>query len=113
MTGYGKASCELGEKVAIFEIKSLNSKQFDLYFRMPTGYREKEMEIRNELVNRMKRGKVEVNLNIEYKEGKQATQINAAVVKNYYRQLKGHYRRNRNQQLTNLFCRPFCVCPKH
>lgn len=88
MTGYGKASCDLGEKTATFEIKTLNSKQLDLYFRVPNGYREKEMDMRNELMNKIKRGKVEVNLNIEFKEGKQATQINTAVVKDYYNQLK-------------------------
>jgi uncharacterized protein (TIGR00255 family) len=88
MTGYGKASCDLGEKTATFEIKTLNSKQLDLYFRVPNGYREKEMEMRNELMNKIKRGKVEVNLNIEFKEGKVATQINVAVVKDYYNQLK-------------------------
>src|SRR5512133_1549105 len=46
------------------------------------------MEMRNELMNRKKRGKVEVNLTVEYKEGKQATQINASIVKDYYNQLK-------------------------
>lgn len=88
MTGYGKASCELQDKTATFEIKSLNSKQFDLYLRVPNGYRENEMDFRNELLSRIKRGKVEVTLTIEYHEGKQATQINPAVVKDYYRQLK-------------------------
>lgn len=88
MTGYGKASCELGEKTATFEIKSLNSKQFDLYFRLPNAYRDREMEMRNDLANRLKRGKVEVNLTLEFPEGKQATQINSGVVKAYYSQLK-------------------------
>ncbi len=88
MTGYGKASCELGEKTATFEIKSLNSKQLDLYFRLPNAYRDREMEMRNDLVNRLKRGKVEVNLTLEFPEGKQATRINAGVVKAYYTQLK-------------------------
>lgn len=88
MTGYGKASCDLGEKTATYEIKSLNSKQLDLYFRIPNGYREKEMEMRLEVMNRIRRGKVEVNLNIEYKEGKQATLINSAIVKDYYLQLR-------------------------
>lgn len=88
MTGYGKASYDLGDKTAIFEIKSLNSKQLDVYIRVPNGYREKEMEIRNELVNRIKRGKVELSLTFEFREGKQATQINVAVVKDYYNQLK-------------------------
>lgn len=88
MTGYGKASCELRDKTATFEIKTLNSKQLDLYIRVPNGYRENEMDFRNELINRIKRGKAEVNLTIDYHEGKQATQINAEVVKEYYKQLK-------------------------
>jgi uncharacterized protein (TIGR00255 family) len=88
MTGYGKSSYDLGDKTVIFEIKSLNSKQLDLYIRLPNGYREKEMEIRNEISNRIKRGKVEVTVSFEFREGKQATQINAAVVKGYYSQLK-------------------------
>jgi uncharacterized protein (TIGR00255 family) len=89
MTGYGKAVCEMGEKLVSIEIKSLNSKQLDLYFRIPTAFRDREMEMRNEVSNRLKRGKIEVNLSVEYKEGKQATQINVGVVKNYYNQLKG------------------------
>ena len=88
MTGFGKASCELEDKVVSFEIKSLNSKQVDFYLRLPGMYREKEIEIRNELSNRLKRGKIEVNLMVEYKDGKQATQINAGIVKNYYNQLR-------------------------
>jgi uncharacterized protein (TIGR00255 family) len=88
MTGYGKAICELGEKLVCIEVKSLNSKQLDLYFRIPLAYRDREMEMRNEVSNRLKRGKIEVNFTLEYKEGKQATQINVRVVKSYYNQLK-------------------------
>lgn len=88
MTGYGKASCELGDKIVTIEIKSLNSKQSDLYIRIPNGYRVMEPDIRNELTNRLKRGKIELSLTIEYKEGRQAAQVNATIVKNYYRQLK-------------------------
>jgi len=87
MTGYGKASCELGEKIVTIEIKTLNSKQLDLFFRIPNAYRDREMEMRNELANRLKRGKIEVNFTLENKEGKQATHLNAAVIKNYYNQL--------------------------
>jgi len=88
MTGYGKAVCEIGEKLISIEIKSLNSKQLDLYVRIPTAYRDREMEMRNEVSSRLKRGKIEMNFALEYKEGKQATQINVGVVKNYYSQLK-------------------------
>jgi uncharacterized protein (TIGR00255 family) len=88
MTGFGRATCDLAEKVVVIEIKSLNSKQLDLNLRLPAQYREKEMDLRNELVNRLKRGKVDVNVSVEYKEGRQAIQINSANIMNYYRQLK-------------------------
>jgi uncharacterized protein (TIGR00255 family) len=88
MTGFGRATCDLAEKVVVIEIKSLNSKQLDLNLRLPAQYREKEMDLRNELVNRLKRGKVDVNVIVEYKEGRQAIQINSVNIMNYYRQLK-------------------------
>ncbi len=88
MTGFGRATCDLAEKVVVIEIKTLNSKQLDLNLRIPAQYREKEMDLRNELVNRLKRGKVDVNVNVEYKEGRQAIQINSVNIMNYYRQLK-------------------------
>ncbi len=34
MTGFGRATCELAEKVVVIEIKSLNSKQLDLNLRI-------------------------------------------------------------------------------
>lgn len=88
MTGFGRATCDLAEKVVVIEIKTLNSKQLDLNLRIPPQYRDKEMDLRNELVNRLKRGKVDVNVSLEYKEGRQAIQINAVNIMNYYRQLK-------------------------
>jgi len=88
MTGFGKAVCELNDKTVNIEIKALNSKQLDLYMRMPNPYKDKEMEIRNEIANRLKRGKVDVGFTLEFKEGKQATQINTGIVKGYYNQLR-------------------------
>jgi uncharacterized protein (TIGR00255 family) len=88
MTGFGRAICELAEKVVVIEIKALNSKQLDVNMRLPAQFREKEMELRNELANRLKRGKADVSFNVEYKEGRQATRINIANLMNYYRQLK-------------------------
>jgi uncharacterized protein (TIGR00255 family) len=88
MTGFGRAICELSEKVVVIEIKTLNSKQLDVNLRLPVQYREKEMELRNELSNRLKRGKADVTFNVEYKEGRQATRINVNNVMNYFRQLK-------------------------
>ena len=47
MTGYGKAVAELPHKKLTIEIKSLNSRQFDLFTRIPVIYREKEIGLRN------------------------------------------------------------------
>ena len=45
MTGYGKASAEIGNKKVTVEIKSLNSKNLDLSTRVSGIYREKDIEI--------------------------------------------------------------------
>ncbi len=89
MTGYGKAITELPDKKITFEIKSLNSKSLDLSTRIAPLYREKEMEIRNEISRSLERGKVDFNLWIEKKEtSNNATTINQALVEGYYNQIK-------------------------
>ena len=55
MTGYGKATAELSDKKINIEIKSLNSKAMDLSARIAPLYREKEMEIRNEISKMLER----------------------------------------------------------
>ena len=82
MTGYGKAVVTYKEKKISVEIKSLNSKNFDLL------YREKEMEVRQTLANLLERGKVDFSLWIEKDAALDATPINAQLVKNYYQQIK-------------------------
>ena len=67
MTGYGKAEAHFNGKKIHVEIKSLNSKNFDLSARIAPLYREREMEIRQLLAKQLERGKVEFNLWIEKK----------------------------------------------
>lgn len=87
MTGYGKATAELPDKKINVEIKSLNSKAMDLSTRIAPAYREKEIEIRNEISKVLERGKVDFNLWIEKKEGADAIPVNKAILENYYLQL--------------------------
>jgi len=89
MTGFGRATCELADKTLVLEIKTLNSKQLDVSFRLPQQYRDREMELRTELGNRVKRGKAEVAFTVEYREGKQGVQLNKANIIRNYRQLEG------------------------
>ncbi|MDA3953649.1 MAG: YicC family protein [Bacteroidales bacterium] len=88
MTGFGKADCELKDKKVTIEIKSLNSKNLDIYTKIPGIYREKELEIRNIVSKKLQRGKVEFVLYYETSDVNKATSINSAVVENYYNQLK-------------------------
>ena len=88
MTGFGKASCELENRIINVEVKALNSKQLDLFTRLPNLYREKDFEIRNELASRLKRGKIELSINVDYKDDEPALKLNTNVIKSYYKQLK-------------------------
>jgi len=65
MTGYGKSTAELPNKKISIEIRSLNSKQFDLFTRIPLIYKEKEMALRNDLSRQLERGKIDFSMNVE------------------------------------------------
>ena len=88
MTGYGKSVIQLPTKKISIEIKSLNSKNLDLNTRMPSLYREKELEIRKLIASKLERGKVDFSLYMEITGEETSTQINKTVVKQYIKQLK-------------------------
>ena len=88
MTGFGSATVEFNEKVISVEIKSVNSKFFDLLLKLPTIYREKEMELRTELTRSIERGKTEVAFNIESREVTKKASINKPLVKAYFEELR-------------------------
>lgn len=88
MTGYGKATGNYeGKKVSV-EVKSLNSKSMDLYVRTAPFYREKELEIRQQITALLDRGKVEVSVNIESTGATKSVEINKDLALAYYQDLK-------------------------
>ena len=89
MTGYGKATAELSDKKINVEIKSLNSKAMDLSTRIAPLYREKEIEIRNEIAKALERVKVDFSLWIDKKDACELiTPINQDVVVAYYERIR-------------------------
>ena len=88
MTGYGKAVVAFKEKKINVEVKSLNSKQLDLNTRIAPLYREKEMEIRQMVAEAVIRGKIDLSVWVEKDMAVDATPINAALVENYFQQMK-------------------------
>lgn len=87
MTGYGKSILQLPSKKITIEIKSLNSKNLDLHSRVPSSYREKELEMRKKVSMSLVRGKVDFNLYVEITGEETNTKINETIVNQYMKQL--------------------------
>jgi uncharacterized protein (TIGR00255 family) len=88
MTGFGKAEGITGQRKFTVEIKSLNSKQLDFNLRMPGIYREKEMELRSWLTEKIMRGKADVLVYYESLEAEKRVIINQPLLESYYHDLK-------------------------
>jgi uncharacterized protein (TIGR00255 family) len=88
MTGYGKSVFQLPNKKISIEIKSLNSKNLDLNARMPSIYREKELEIRKIIGSKLIRGKIDFSLFLETNGDSTTSKVNQEAVKAYMHQLK-------------------------
>ncbi len=88
MTGFGKSISQIPNKKITVELKSLNSKNFDLNARIPSQYREKELELRNIISNSLGRGKVDLSIYVEYTGEQTSTNVNTEVVKTYMDQLR-------------------------
>ncbi|WP_417431095.1 YicC/YloC family endoribonuclease [Halpernia sp.] len=88
MTGFGRAEENFDGKKITIELKSLNSKNFDLNIKVPQRYKEKEFEIRKILNDKIIRGKVDCYINYEAQIENSAVKINQELVKNYISQLE-------------------------
>ena len=62
MTGYGQAHRETDSYTATVELKSVNSKTFDLTLRLPRFLQAHELEVRNTVAKALLRGKINLNL---------------------------------------------------
>mgnify|MGYP003637255767 FL=1 len=87
MTGFGKHIIQLPSKKITIEIKSLNSKSLDLNARMPSAYKEKELELRKTIASALVRGKVDFGLYVENTGNETSSVINEVIVRQYMKQL--------------------------
>ena len=88
MTGYGKSVIQLPNKKLTIEIKSLNSKNLDLNARMPSIYRERELDIRKLLAKELLRGKVDFSIYLETTGDATSSKVNQSMVQAYMAQLR-------------------------
>tara|TARA_A200000159_G_scaffold163274_1_gene189088 strand:+ start:715 stop:1560 length:846 start_codon:yes stop_codon:yes gene_type:complete len=89
MTGFGKKETQYEDKHISIEVRSLNSKNVDINLRSPSYLRELDPEIRKELTLKMYRGKIDVNIYVEFNGETAPSKINIAAVKAYMKQLEG------------------------
>ena len=89
MTGFGKKEAQYEDKHISIEVRSLNSKNIDINLRSPSYLRELDPEIRKELTLKMYRGKIDVNIYVEFNGETASSKINSSVVKAYMKQLEG------------------------
>lgn len=88
MTGFGKHVIQLPSKKITVELKSLNSKSLDINARMPSAYREKELELRKSIAGQLQRGKIDFGLYVEITGEETSSEVNEGVVRQYMKQLK-------------------------
>ena len=88
MTGFGKKEFQYEDKYISIEIRSLNSKNTDITIRTPNYLRPLDPEIRKKLANKMQRGKIDLNIHIEFSGDLAPTSINKKIVKAYMKQLE-------------------------
>lgn len=89
MTGFGKASAQIPGKKITVELKSLNSKQFDMQARIPSAYRELELEMRRRVAQHLERGKIDLIISVEtLGMTETSTKIDATTAASYMKQIK-------------------------
>ena len=88
MTGFGKAVGTRGDISYNVELRSLNSKQTDVYVRLPNVFKSKELEIRTLLTKELQRGKIEMSISVIGSAGDSVQTINTTLAKHYHQELK-------------------------
>ncbi len=89
MTGFGSAELQGDNKKITIEVKTINSKNLDFFYKTNDPlYKLKEPDLRILAAEILKRGKIEISIMIE-NYGKEATsKINTKLAENYYKDLK-------------------------
>jgi uncharacterized protein (TIGR00255 family) len=88
MTGFGKHMVQLPSKKITIELKSLNSKSLDINARMPSAYREKELQLRKTIASSLIRGKIDFGLYVEITGNETSSVVNEGVLRQYMEQLR-------------------------
>lgn len=87
MTGYGRGSAEYNDMKVLSEIRSLNSKVTDLRIKLPVSLGEKEIDLRNLVLQRTQRGKIEMTISFEGDLALDDLDYDKALIRKHFNQL--------------------------
>jgi uncharacterized protein (TIGR00255 family) len=89
MTGFGQSSVNKDDINLVVEVKTLNSKFFDISLRLPKLFSEKELEVRNMVADKLERGKISLSIDLQ-QSGKAEIrhQYNQELFLAYYSELR-------------------------
>lgn len=95
MTGYGVATSETSDFSIKIELRSLNSKTFDLKLKLPVNLSDKEIDLQNYLEKKIVRGKVDASISFKYlKADLQKPQLNTDLSNAYLQEMRHYCRHN-------------------
>ncbi|RUO69309.1 YicC family protein [Pseudidiomarina salinarum] len=82
MTGYARHELKAGWGSAVWELRSVNQRYLETYFRLPDAMRGIENTLRERLRKQLQRGKVECNLRLHMEQAEQtALNLNEELAK--------------------------------
>ena len=87
MTGFGHSKTEINGKIIRVEIKSLNARTTEIRCKLPNSYRDREMDLRKKVIDKLQRGKLDLTITVDGFSDEENAFINADAFKKYYREL--------------------------
>jgi uncharacterized protein (TIGR00255 family) len=90
MTGFGRGESARGDRKTTVEIKCVNNRHRDIVIRLPKALQPLEDEIRGRVASRMRRGRIEIVIQMERGNGQLevALDLNLPLARAYYRILR-------------------------
>ena len=88
MTGYGKAEAILENGKLTIEFRSVNGKNADISIKTSLLPKDKEIEVRKRIADKLQRGTIDMFVNWEANAAESAKQINTALARQYFSQIE-------------------------
>lgn len=89
MTGYGKVSQSRNGKNYEIEIRSLNGKSLDINTKVPSNFKDKDLDIRSLIASKLERGKIDFSMTYANDSSDDVVKINESLLEAYFNKVIG------------------------